>query len=221
MLGRSAYQGANMKIPKLGLPVFCLILSVLMNINVACASVFVDVRINNKINVKLPKNWVIISDNGLTTLNSVIESATVTTSTVRFQANLKNDKGQPITTAQIYEWNSKLNQRDISKWSEYEINQYDTDMHNQSQTQLAQLGGTVSNWYKTEKIQINGLSILVSKYRRLSQNPDGHFIVKVLRVYSGNNSFSFVISYHEEAPIPLNPLVEKIISTLQCLTCTK
>jgi hypothetical protein len=180
---------------------------------------FVDIKLNDNISFQLPRNWVVISDNGLTRLNSVIKHSIFTISTVRFQANLKNEDGEAVTTLQLYGWDSKSNQNQISKWSQYEVQNYDLSLLNQFQKEAAQVGTTISSWYGTKVVQINGTYALESRYKRPSQFKNGNFIVHVLRVYAGKNSFSFVISYHEQSTLPLGVLVDEIISTLRCGNC--
>lgn len=186
------------------------------------ASSFVEIKLNDGISFQLPRNWVILSDNNTITLNSFIESVLPVSSKVSFQANLKDDMGNPLTNVQIYRWKSKYLQENISSMSKEEIDDYDQLMSNNTQKELRQAGGEFTSWHGTKKLTINGLVVLVSEYSRLTANekPPGHFRVQVLRIYSGEQSFSFVISYHEETLLPLRVLVDKITSTLRCDRCT-
>jgi len=181
----------------------------------------VKLTIDNHVKFQLPRNWSVLSDNGVTTLNSIIESAVFNAKDLKFQANLRNDNGETITTVQTYKWNSEFTQDNVSAMTKTDLNGYDKDMHRQMKKEIAQVGGSFSDWLGTKTQRINGLTILSSKYRRVSKHqPQDHFIVQVLRIYSGSESFSFVISYHEESTLPLSILVEKIISTLGCKTCS-
>jgi hypothetical protein len=186
------------------------------------SNTFIEIEINHNLSFKLPRNWVILSDNKTITLNSIIESVLPISSKVQFQANLKNDRGKPLTTVQIYRWQSDVLQKNIHNISKEDLNNYDQAMREQMQKELSQVGGSIRKWLGTRKQYIGSLVALVSEYSRPSNiKPFGHFRVKVLRFYSGINSFSFVISYHEETSIPLRILVDKIISTLRCSPCIR
>lgn len=185
------------------------------------ASSFIGINVNNDISFDIPRNWVVLSDNKTITLNSIIESILPVTSSVRFQANLKDDNGKPITTVQIYRWSSEFYQADIDSMGESDMSDYNQQMRSQMVKELKAAGGTVSKWHGTRKSYVNDLVVLVSEYSRPSAlGLSGQFRVQVLRVYSGDRSFSFVISYHEDNILPLRVLVDKIITTLRCSHCT-
>ncbi len=187
----------------------------------AYASSFIEINVNNNILFDIPRNWVVLSDNKTITLNSIIESVLPISSSVRFQANLKDDNGSPITTVQIYRWKSEFYQADIDAMGESDVSDYNQQMRSQMVKELKAVSGTVSNWHGTRKSRVNDLVILVSEYSRSSNLAlFGQFRVQVLRIYSGDKSFSFVISYHEENILPLRVLVDKIITTLRCPHCT-
>lgn len=183
--------------------------------SIVYASSFVEILVDDNVSFQIPRNWVVLSDNKTITLNSIIESAVSVSSKVHFQANLKNDNGSPITTVQIYKWRSDFDQTNVVEMKKNDIDEYDQGIHNQMQSELKQVGGSITNWFGTKKLNINGLVALASEYSRYSKiAPFGHFRVQVLRIYSGEQSFSFVISYHEESSLQLRTIVDKVISTL-------
>jgi len=183
--------------------------------SIVYAGNFIKILVDDNISFQVPKNWVVLSDNKTIRLNSFIESEVSVSSKVHFQANLINDKGNPITTVQIYKWTSEFNQTNVVEMKNNDIDGYDQSIHKQMQNQLKKVGGSLNNWYGTKKLNINGLAVLVSEYRRTSNiKPFGHFRVQVLRIYFGESSFSFVISYHEESSLQMRTIVEKIIATL-------
>lgn len=187
----------------------------------AYSSSFIEINVNNSILFDIPRNWIVLSDNKTITLNSIIESVLPVSSSVRFQANLKDDGGRSITTVQVYRWKSEFYQADIDAMGEPDIFDYNQQMRSQTVKELKAVGGTVSNWHGTRKSRVNNLVVLVSEYSRSSDSAlFGQFRVQVLRIYSGDKSFSFVISYHEENILPLRMLVDKIITTLRCPHCT-
>lgn len=184
------------------------------------ASSFVTVELPQNISFQMPLNWVVLSGNKTITLDAFIESVMPNvTSDIKFQANLKNDKAQPIAQAQVYYWNSEFLQSDVKGLSKVDVTTYNRDMRLQMEDELSNAGVRVTSWLGTTRKNINGLTVLISEYSRPSKLIQGHFRVQVIRVYCGENSFSFVVSYHEEEVLPLRPIVEKVISTLRCGLC--
>ncbi len=180
----------------------------------------VEIRIDNDVSFEIPRNWVVLSENRTIDLNSYLKSIFYNPGGVVFQANLKNADGRPITTVQVYRWQSELHQTDISNLSKNDLKIFENGIFNQTKKELSQAGGSISEWYGLKKRVINGLLVLLFEYSRPSILPPfGHFRVQVARVYSGDRSFSFVISYHEETPFPLRNVVNQIITTLRCNGC--
>ena len=63
----------------------------------------------------MPSNWLVLSNNKTITLDAFVESVVPNYSgNIKFQANLKNDKAQPITTVQVYYWSSEYQQSEIN-----------------------------------------------------------------------------------------------------------
>lgn len=75
---------------------------------VSHAATFLTLQFLTGISFDLPKNWVVLSKNKTITLDAYIEAVLPKANgDVKFQANLKNDYGQPIATVQVYYWNSQ------------------------------------------------------------------------------------------------------------------
>ena len=109
--------------------------------HIVYASSFVEIQVGSSVSFQIPRNWVILSGNKTITLNSFLESVQSVSSEVRFQANLKNDNGIPITTVQFYKWNSNFSQPDIVEMESADVNGYDQEIHKQMQRELKLLGG--------------------------------------------------------------------------------
>ena len=188
--------------------------------HVTYASEVVEIQVNGNVSFQLPRDWVVLSDNKIVTLNSFLKSILPVSSATRFQANLKNDSGEPITVAQIITWRSDFSQADVIAMMNHDVDDYDLQMNEQMRSQIEQIGERITHWFGTRKHNISGLAVLTSEYSRTSKrSPLGHFRVQVVRVYSKEHSFSFVISYHEETLLPLRIVIDKIISTLRCPRC--
>jgi hypothetical protein len=184
------------------------------------ASSFVKVELPQKISFQMPINWLVLSANKTITVDAFIESVLPkATSDLKFQANLKNDKAQPITTVQVHFWSSEYQQSDIIEFSEADVVAYNHNMYLKITDELDMFNAQITSWIGTMKENINGLGILRSEYRRISVLLQGHVRVQILRAYCGQNSFSFVITYHEEEVLPLRPIIDKMISTLRSDVC--
>lgn len=184
------------------------------------ASSFVTVQLPQEISFQMPRNWVVLSGNKTITLDAFLESVMPNAiSDIKFQANLKNDRGQPIAQVQVYYWSSEYGQFDIYHFSEVDVATYNRNMRVNLESEVKTFGSKITSWRGSSKKNINQLNVLISEYSRRSNLISGHFRVQVLRVYCGENSFSFVVSYHEEQIVPLRPIVGKIISTLRCSLC--
>lgn len=184
------------------------------------ASSFVTVQLPQEISFQMPRNWVVLSGNKTITLDAFLESVIPNViSDIKFQANLKNDKAQPIAQVQVYYWSSEYGQFDIKYFSDADVATYDQNMRVNLTNELTIFGGEITTWLGSSKMNINRLNVLKSEYSRPSKLISGHFRVQVLRVYCEENTFSFVVSYHEEELVPLRPIIDKIISTLRCNHC--
>jgi len=220
-------KGIRMRKYLLHILIISLLLLIFLQFNsIARASSFIKIKVNNNVSFQLPRNWVVLSDDNVIILNSLVKStlSVRSNSNIRFQANLTNNKGEPLTTVQVYSlhFQDEPSQSRFAEMSEDDLGGYDQMMHEQLARQVSQFGGRVTDWYGTRKQYINGLVALTSEYSRSQDFPPvGHARVQIIRVYSGKHSFSFVISYYEEAVPPLRSLVDEVVSTLRCLRCEK
>ena len=174
---------------------------------------------------QLPRNWVVLSDGNVIVLNSLVKSTLSVRSNnnIKFIAYLRENRDLLINV-QVYSlhFQDEHSQSRIAEMPEDDVSGYDQMMHEQTAKQVSQVGDRVTDWFGTRKQYINGLVALTSEYSRTNNVPPvGHFRVQVLRVISGKHSFSFVISYYEEAVSPLRSLVDEVVSTLRCLRCKK
>ena len=189
-------------------------------LGVGFASSFVNVELPQNISFQMPRNWVVSSGTEMISLEAFFKSLMPqSTNDMSFQATLKNEKTQSIARLQVHYWKSEKRQMDIMGLLDFDLAAYNNSMRNQMTVQLHRVGSRMTSWRGTTKENINGLNVLISEYSRTSQSIAGHFRVQVLRIYCGLNSFSLLVSYHEEAILPLRPTVNKIISTLESDSC--
>ena len=183
-------------------------------------SSYLNLQFPTGVSFDLPKNWVVLSRNKTITLDAYIEAVLPSTvSEIKFQANLKDDYGQPIATVQVYYWNSQTSQSDVEGFTTFDVAEYNDAMREQMYSQLQNIGSKVVSWNGTQRHTLGGLSILTSEYIRPSLLIKGHFNVRVSRVYCGDNSISFVSSYHVEQIMNLRPLMDRVLSSLKHSNC--
>ena len=183
-------------------------------------SSYLNLQFPTGVSFDLPKNWGVLSRNKTITLDAYIEAVLPSTvSEIKFQANLKDDYGQPIATVQVYYWNSQTSQSDVERFTTFDVAEYNDAMREQMYSQLQNIGSKVVSWNGTQRHTLGGLSILTSEYIRPSLLIKGHFNVRVSRVYCGDNSISFVSSYHVEQILNLRPLMDRVLSSLKHSNC--
>ncbi len=142
-----------------------LIISVLLLIftqfnSVVHASSFIKIKVNNNVSFQLPRNWVVLSDGNVIILNSLVKStlSVRSNSNIKFQANLTNNKGEPLTTVQVYSlhFQDEPSQSRFAEMSEDDLGGYDQMIHEKLARQVSQSGGRVTDWYGTRKQYIDG-----------------------------------------------------------------
>jgi len=187
---------------------------------VSHAATFLTLQFPTGISFDLPKNWVVLSKNKTITLDAYIEAVLPKANgDVKFQANLKNDYGQPIATVQVYYWSSQTSQSDVEDFTTFDVTEYNDAMQEQMQSQLRAIGSEVLSWGGTQKYSLGRLSVLTSEYVRPSSLIAGNFHVRVSRVYCGDNSISFVSSYHLGQPLSLRPIMDRVLASLKYSNC--
>ena len=98
-------KGIRMRKYLLHILIISLLLLIFLQFNsIARASSFIKIKVNNNVSFQLPRNWVVLSDDNVIILNSLVKStlSVRSNSNIRFQANLTNNKGEPLTTVQVY-----------------------------------------------------------------------------------------------------------------------
>jgi len=183
------------------------------------ASSFLTVRLPQGVFFDLPKNWIVFSENKRITLNAFVESMFERKQEIGFTASLQNDRGQAIAIVQTYYWKTSAGQEDVRNMSAHDVKYYDQEMYKDLIWQLGKMDGTIKKWMGTSKQIQNGLTTLISEYVRSSPLIKGHFNVRILRIYCGAKSVSFVASYHQEQQFPLRAILDKVISTFRYQGC--
>ena len=191
--------------------------------NVAIASKnFVSIGLPKDLYVDFPQNWIVLSNNQRITLDSFVESRLDLSklpnldSSLPFAANLYNDAGETIGTANVrYYPNIHLNQADAQQATLQDVNELDAALKVNMLKALKAFGMSILSWDGTKKVTINGLTTFITEYRRKSLKDSGAFRVRLIRVLASERSFTLTVSYLESASTYLEPITDRIIKSIK------
>lgn len=180
---------------------------------------FLRVNLPHGVSLEVPRNWVFLSNNARVTLDTASEAMVDLSgidsdlqTTLPFAANLYNGSRKPIAMLNVrYYPAMDVTQDDVRRVTKKDIREFD------AQIKLGQekLGIPVQTYSGTKKRLINGMTTLVTEYTRESPFFPDTFRVRLVRVLMGGRSFTLTVSYYEGLNILLQPITDKIISTLQ------
>jgi len=182
---------------------------------------FVKVNLPKGVSIEIPKNWVVLSGNQRITLDSAVESRLDLSgieqeeSKLQFAANYYDDKRNTLGILNIrYYPQLDITQEDVRTATLQDVEEIDPALKESIIKSAKAFGMTVTSWNGTQKTIINGITVFLTEYRRNSQKGGGEFRVRLVRVLSGNKSFTLTVSYHEDASFLLKPITDKIINSL-------
>ena len=182
---------------------------------------FVRVSLPKDVSIELPNNWVVISENLRTTLDSAVEARLDLSgieqegSELFFAANYYDDKGNTLGLLNVrYYPQLELTQADARSLNAQDVKELDAELKENIISSMKTFGGTVSHWIGTEKSTINDLTVFVTEYKRQSSKGSG-VRVRLVRVLAADKSFTLTVSYHESASLFLKPITDKIINSLK------
>jgi hypothetical protein len=183
---------------------------------------FLPVKLPHGLQIELPKNWVVLSENQRITLDSAVQSREelagevfVASSDLNFGANYYDDAGKTAAIINVrYYPNSEISQADVRASGISDISELDSAIRD-SIIDAGQINGfSVLAWNGTSKKTINGITAFVTEYQRSSMYTDGNFKVRLVRVFNKERSFTMTVSYREDQEHLLRPICDRIISSL-------
>ena len=189
--------------------------------NLSASDNFVKVRLPEGISIEIPKNWRVLSGNQKITLDSAVESVLDLAgieeegSELPFAANHYDDQGNAIGILNIrYYPQLELTQTNAQAATNNDISELDAALKENMIKTLKKSGITVTSWNGTQKTSINGITAFLTEYHRKALRGEGEYKVKLVRVFSGNKSFTLTVSYHVTTDFLLRPITERIINSL-------
>lgn len=183
---------------------------------------FVLVTLPHGVQIELPRNWQVLSENQRITIDSSVQSRAElagevfdASSDLNFGANYYDDAGKTAAIMNVrYYPNLEISQAEAHASGIADISELDSAMHD-SMLEAGQINGfTVLEWSGTSKQEINGITALVTEYKRSSVYNGSNFKVRLVRVFNKEKSFTMTVSYREDHEHLLRPICDRIISSL-------
>lgn len=183
------------------------------------ASPYLVVPLPRGVTVELPRNWRVISDNQLVTLDAAVkaqtESATASApsnSELPFAANYHDDRGAVAAMFNIRYYPDKtLTQNDAR---EVDLAELDQELRGGLRVGAEASGGKVLQWLGTQRIQLGDIVALVTEYTATSSRKIP-FRYRLVRVLNGSKSFTIMVAYREDAAELLRPICDRIVRTIR------
>jgi hypothetical protein len=186
------------------------------------ANNFVPIRLPHGVQIVLPKNWKILSENQLITIDSAVQSTNEragifdASSDFNFGANYYDEAGKTAAIMNVrYYPDLDISQLDARAAGSSDIRELDAALQ-ESLVKAGQIFGfSVLVWNGTTKQVFNGITAFVTEYKRSPLNNNGNFKVRLVRVFNGGKSFTMTVSYRENQEFLLRPICDHIISSLR------
>jgi hypothetical protein len=184
------------------------------------ANTFVPIDLPHRVHIELPANWTALSDSKRTTLSAYTQAQVERLNSkepdveMPFAASLYDDAGLVAATMNIRYYPALLlSQSDASRWKAQDVIDLDQNLQKTVIPGAESSGQRVLAWRGTKRTTINGTVAFVSEYR-VSAAKGGPFVVRLVRVFNMNNSFTLILSYREDNLL-FEPIVDRVIRTLQ------
>lgn len=184
------------------------------------ASEYVTVRLPHGVEIQMPRNWRILTDDSRITLNAASETLVHQVdlewlpSSLPFAANYYDGAR---TTAGIlnarYYPTQTLTQSAVRAMRPSDLQELDALLREQLVSAVGASGNRIIEWLGTRPRDIDGMRFLVTTYRRTSAI-GGTFHVRLVRLLDASRSFTMTISYREDEKL-LVPITDFMIGSLK------
>lgn len=186
------------------------------------ADQFVLVKLPHDVRLELPHNWEALTENQRIDLDSTVHSRNKAagifdaSSDLNFGANYYDSAGKTAAIMNIrYYPDLVVSQTDAKVAGDADVGALDNTIR-KSIFKAGQINGfEVLEWSGTKKKELNEKIVFVTEYKRSPLNNNGNFFVLLVRMFNGGNSFTLTVSYREDQKSLLQPICDRIISSLQ------
>jgi hypothetical protein len=173
------------------------------------------------VQVDLPRNWLVISDNQRITLDAWVAAKSrklkteSSSSVLGFAANYYDDKGKTAGIFSIrYYPKQVVIQAEAKAATMAVVNELDAELKSTLTAGVEAAGNRVLEWRGTKKSLINGNTFFVTEYRRTSPQ-DIPFQARLIRMLDGGSSFTITVSYREDQHFFLGAITDHITSSIR------
>jgi len=219
-LGEKGYRGRDLLMNKINTIFMSAVLSLFLSGIAYGATNFIIIKLPKSVAIDLPRNWVIISNNERTTLDTWVESTYDLKNLPKVDSNLPfaaNYYTGGVTAGIVnarYYHDMEITQSDAELLTDSDVAYLDQEIKNNMIPSMERVGITVTSWEGTGKRTINGITTFVTEYHRKSIRGNGIFRVRLVRVLAGSRSFTLTVSYLESQQLFLRNITDRIISSL-------
>jgi hypothetical protein len=185
---------------------------------------FVEVRLGGGVSFEVPKNWVVLSGNQRVTLDSSVESfldlsgASNPASELPFAANLLSDGNATIAMLNVRFYpRMNMSQTDVDTLTPDDISQLDQLGKEETRKSLQMQKLEMQSWGGTNLQVVGGQKAFVVEYQRKAQTANDNFVVRLVRFFRGERSFTVTVSYRASLAKLLRPITDRIIKSIKCM----
>lgn len=182
------------------------------------ASNFVRVPIGKGASIEVPRNWVVLSGNQRTTIDTFVEAKGYrqTESTLSFAANLYDDQGKTMALINVRFYpDNPITQSEARQVTTSDIEEIDAGIRKITEPPLTAMGVTVLRWYESKMQLINGLYALIHEHQHSGAGDAGVTRVRGVRIWSSPRSFTVTLSYRERDAAMLLPIINYMTNSLR------
>lgn len=174
----------------------------------------VTILLPHGVSMQVPNDWLRVNDDGRAA-GGKAGAATPQPDTIDargdtvYAANRYDEKSEPIGILNAGFYPEEVTQQEVVNSSDKDILALDSLLRARIEKST---NGTLIGWTGTRRTMLNGLTALVSEYRR--QSSATVFRVRLVRVFDAAQSFTVAVAYREDRADVLKPVTDSIIARI-------
>ena len=179
---------------------------------------FINIRLQHKVSIEIPKNWMLFDGSQLTTLDAFVEASgkKLSESSLPFAANLYDADGKTLAIVNVRFYpENPLKQKDCNSLTSGDLVGLDASIKKGQIDVFRELGIDDAVFDKAIRKKKNGLCIIQHAHS-FSTPKDGNKIKEVrLRIWASPRGFTVTSSYNIRQEYLLKPIVEYILNSIR------
>lgn len=202
--------------------ILCIVLFIALIPLSFSANNFIPIKLPHGVQIELPRNWIVVSNNQRITIDSAVQSRIEhagifdASSDLNFGANYYDDAGKTagVMNARYYP-ELDITQAEARVAGTSDILELDATLLETIVKSGKISGFSVLVWKGTIKQVLSGVTAFVTEYKRSPLNNNGNFVVRLVRVFNKEKSFTMTLSYRENQEFLMRPICDRIMSSLK------